>query len=448
MTIASKIKNLKNHQGFMRYFKNTSWLMGERILRMAVGLFVGIWVARYLGPEQFGFFSYAISLVSIFAIAGHAGLSGLVVRELVKYPETRDEIMGTSFFLKGAGYCIGGGLLFIFIFLTEGDKNDEFWVLTILTLTLLFLPFNVIDFWLQSRLEAKYKVLSNVLALLISSVLKLGLVFLSADLIFFAIANLIQTSVIALVLVFFYRYKSKLSIGKWRFSLSRAKELISQGWVVFLGSIFAMIYLKIDQIMLKWLVSSEEVGIYAVAVTLSEAWYFVPVAIVTSFLPKLIKLKETDLCLYQRRFQQLYDLLFMLAFGVAITVSFFAEPTVNFIFGDAYQAAVPVLVIHIWAGVFIFMRAAFSKWMLIENVLIFSLVTQGLGALVNVALNYWLIPMYGGIGAAYATLASYATSSYLALLLYPKTRDVFWVMTRSMMSPLRYTVFRLFKMRY
>ena len=445
MTIASKIKNLKNHQGFIRYFKNTSWLMGERILRMAIGLFVGIWVARYLGPEQFGFFAYAISLVSIFAIAGHVGLSGLVVRELVKSPEVRDEIMGTSFFLKGAGYCIGGGLLFVFIFLTEGDKNDEFWVLTILSLTLLFLPFNVIDFWFQSRLEAKYTVLSNVLALLISSVLKLGFIFLSVDLTFFAIANLIQASVIALVLVFFYRYKSKLSIGKWRFSLSRAKELISQGWLVFLGSILAMIYLKIDQVMIKWLVSSEEVGIYAVAVTLSEAWYFIPVAIVTSFFPKLIKLKEIDSYLYQRRFQQLCDLLFVLALGIAISVTFVAEQAVNFMFGSAYQAAAAILVIHVWSALFIFMRAAFSKWILIENVLIFSLVTQGLGALVNVALNYYLIPIYGGIGAAYATFVSYAMTSYLALLLYPKTRVVFWVMTKSMMSPLRYTVLKLFK---
>jgi len=431
----------------MRYFKNTSWLLGERILRMGVGLFVGIWIARYLGPEQFGFLAYAISLVSLFAIVGHAGLSGLVVRELVKYPEVKDETMGSSFFLKGGGYLIAILLLLIFAFFTESESSDEFWVLTILTFSLFFLPFNVIDLWFESRLEAKFTAISHALALLISSVLKIGFIVCSSKLVFFALANFIQAGMVALLLIFFYRDKSKQSIKKWRFSLSRAKELMSQGWMVFLGSIFAIIYLKIDQVMLKWLVGAEAVGIYSVAVILSEAWYFFPVAIVASFFPKLIKLKEHDLGLYQRRFQQMYDLLFMLALAVAIFVMLVAEPVIDLMYGGAYQAAAPILIIHIWAALFVFMRAAFSKWVLIENMLIFSLITQGLGTLVNVALNYWLIPLYGGIGAAYATLVSYATASYLALLLYPETRLMFWMMTRAIMSPLRYTVLKLLRAR-
>jgi len=410
-------------------------------------LLVGIWLARYLGPEQFGVLAYAISLVSLFAIVGHAGLSGLVVRELVKYPEVKDETMGSSFFLKGGGYLIAIFLLLIFTFFTESESSDEFWVLTILTFSLFFLPFNVINLWFESRLEAKYTAISNALALLISSVLKIGFIVCSSKLIFFALANFIQAGMVAFLLVFFYREKSKQSIKKWRFSSSRAKELMSQGWMVFLGSIFAIIYLKIDQVMLKWLVGSEAVGVYSVAVTLSEAWYFFPVAIVASFFPKLIKLKEHDSGLYQRRFQQMYDLLFMLALAVAILVILVAEPVIDLMFGGAYQAAAPILIIHVWAALFVFMRALFSKWVLIENLLEFSLITQGLGALSNVVLNYWFIPLYGGVGAAYATLISYAMASYLTLFLHPKTRPVFWMMTRSIMSPLRYTVFKLLKAR-
>ena len=109
-------------------------------------------------------------------------------------------------------------------------------------------------------------------------------------------------------------------------------------------------------------------------------------------------------------------------------------------FGEAYQNAAPILIIHIWAALFIFMRALFSKWIIIEDVLIFSVISHGAGALLNVALNYLLIPHYGGEGAAYATLFSYATSSYLALLLYSKTRPTFWMMTKSIFSPLRYSL--------
>ncbi len=427
------------------YFANTSWIMLEKILYMGVTLGVTVLLARHLGPEQFGILAYALSLVAIFAIAGHVGLSGLVVRELVRHPEVRDEIMGTSFFLKGAGYLIGILLLLIFIFVVEDRESDAFWVLIVLAGTLLFQPFYVIDFWFQSRLEAKYVAISNSLALLVSSFLKIGLVLFSVHLVFFAIASLVQIIIVVLLLIFFYWYKSKLSIKKWQFSVSRAKRLTSQGWMVFLGSIFAVIYLKIDQIMLKWLVGTEEVGVYAVAATLSEAWYFVPVAIVASFFPKLIKLRESDSVLYHKRLQQVFDLLFILALVVAIAITLIAKPLIDTMFGEEYQQSAPILVVHIWAALFIFMRAAFSKWILIEDALMFSLITQGLGALANIALNYWFIPLYGGIGAAYATLISYATASYLALLLYPGTRPIFWMMTKSFMAPLRILHLKILK---
>jgi O-antigen/teichoic acid export membrane protein len=425
------------------YLANTSWIMAEKVISIGVAFLVTILVARYLGPVQFGVFTYAVSLITLFAIAGHVGLSGLIVRELSKYPDAKQEIMGTSFGLKGFGYLIGLILAMVFTLVTENVQSDEFWVLLILATTLLFQPFNVIDSWFQSRLEAKYTAIVNTTVIIIVSIIKIALVFGGAHLILFAFANVIQAILVAIMLIIFYRYKSKLNLTTWRFSLIRAKELLSQGWMVFLGSFFAIIYLKVDQVMLKWLVGAEEVGIYAVAASLSESWYFVPTAIIASFFPKLIKLKENNPVQFNKMLQQLFDLLFIVALGVAIAVTLVAQPLITTLFGKVYQVAAPILMIHIWAALFIFMRALFSKWILIENMLMFSLITHGLGALSNVVLNYWLIPQYGGVGAAYATLLSYAIASYLALLLHSKTRPVFWMMSKSIFSPIRYIVYIL-----
>ena len=87
----------------MKYFKNTSWLFAEKIIRMMVGLFIGIWVARYLGPEQFGLFSYAVSFVGLFIAISTLGLDTIVVRELVKNESNRDILLGTAFRLKLLG---------------------------------------------------------------------------------------------------------------------------------------------------------------------------------------------------------------------------------------------------------------------------------------------------------------------------------------------------------
>ena len=441
----TKFKSLLKHKGRMKYFNNTLWIMVEKIITIGVAFLVTILVARYLGPAQFGFLSYAMSIIALGAVAGQVGLDGLIVRELSKYQDATQEIMGSSFVLKGFGYLIGLILVMAFTLVTENVQSDEFWVLLILATTLLFKPFNVVSFWFHSRLEAKYTAIINTTVFIIISIIKIALVFGGAHLILFAFANAIQSILISIILIIFYCFKSKHNFTTWRFSFIRAKELLSQGWMVFLGSIFAVIYLKVDQVMLKWLVGVEEVGIYAVAASISEAWYFVPAAIMASFFPRLVKLKENNPVQFNIRLQQLFDLLFILALGVAIAVTLVAEPLITKTFGIVYQSAVSILIIHIWAALFIFMRGVLSKWVLIENMFMFSIATQGLGALANVVLNYWLIPQYGGVGAAYATLLSYAAASYLALFFHSKTRPMFWMMSKSIFSPIRYIVYILKK---
>ena len=97
MSILKKVEKLKHHSGFRKYFANTSWLMGERVLRMVVSLFVGIYVARYLGPEGFGLLSYTLSFVWLFSSLASFGLDDILVRELVQHPEQRNNLLGTVF---------------------------------------------------------------------------------------------------------------------------------------------------------------------------------------------------------------------------------------------------------------------------------------------------------------------------------------------------------------
>ena len=433
-----KIKILNFYKRFNIYLVNTSWIVVDKILNMGLIFLVTILVARYLGPAKFGVLAYAISILALFASFGHVGLRSIVIHELTKYPKSKHEIMGTSLILIIFGYLIGLILMLLFSLTTESIQSEQFWVLLILASTLLFRPLHIIDLWFQSRLEAKYTTIAFTSATFMASIIKIVLVFSGANLILFASANVIQVILATAILIFLYHYKSKLNLINWYFSYDMMRNLLPRSWKSYIGSIFAVIYLKIDQVMLKWIVGTEEVGVYAIAASLSEVWYFIPVAIVSSFFPKLIKLKKNNPILFNKRLQQIFDLLFIIAFGVAIIVTLISKPLIIIMFGEVYQNAAAILMIHIWAALFIFMRALFSRWIVIEDVLIFSMITHGSGALLNIVLNYILIPQYGGEGAAYATLFSYATSSYFALLLYFKTRPIFWMMTKSLFSPLRY----------
>lgn len=390
--------------------------MTEKFLVLGVGFLVTMIVAKYLGPERYGVLSYAFSVTGIFAIAGHAGLEGIVTKKIAKKFSDGKTILGTTFFIKSCGIIISFLVLLLYAFYSKKETNLEFWVLLIAASSLFVKPFDVITFWFEAHIQAKYTASARIISLVLVSLFKIIMVLYGANLIFFAFALPLQGFIMACCFIVFFQMKASFSIKNWRINFSQAKELLSQSWFIFLGSILAIIYLKIDQVMLKWLVGVKEVGVYAIAATISEAWYFVPSAIVASFFPKLIQLKENNERHYQHRLQQIFDILFCVALVIAILVTIVAEPFISFSLGDQYQASASILTIHIWASLPIFMRAAFSKWILIENVLIFSLITQGLGTLVNVALNFLLIPKYGGYGAAIATLISYSVASYFSLL--------------------------------
>ncbi len=410
-------------------------MMGEKILAIALTMVTSIIVARYLGPEKFGILSYAISLSSLFAIATHMGLSGLAVRELVNKPKETPELMGSIFGVKFIGAMIAFTGYLVFINLFSDKSSTEFWVLILVSVTIFLKPFEVFDYWFQAKVKAKYSSIVRSVSITAVSILKIILVITSAGLLEIAATYVVQTVIVITLFTYFFIKKADIQIRNWSFNINKVKELLGEGWMLMLGAIFAMVYLKIDQIMLRWIVGADEVGIYSVAARISEAWYFIPTIIVSSIFPKLLELKKENPEKFHRRLQQLFNFLFLIALGLAILISFISTPLIETLYGLEYQKAAIILSIHIWAGVFIFMRAAFSKWVLVEDAVAFSLITQGLGALVNIILNIILIPYFQGFGAAVATICSYSMASYIALLFYKKSRPVFWMMTKAIFSP-------------
>lgn len=423
-----------------RYLENSAWILAEKFTRLFIGLVVTLMVARYLGPDLFGVLAYAVSLTALLAVTGHMGLAGLVTRELVRDPDGQYETLGSSIALKAAGATLAFLALVALAFTTEVRGSVEQWVLLVTASSVLARPFDVVDYWFQSRVQARYVSIARLLGTGSAALFRVALVLLGAGVVAFSFAVVLQALVTVVALVVAYRWVAGEGIARWRPQLVRAQALFRDGWLVFLGTLLSLVYLKVDQVMLRWLGHDDQVGIYAIAATFSEAWYFVPTAVVASFFPRLIGLRDEDPAMFRKRLQQLLDALFVLACVVALPLSWLAEPLVVALLGDAYRAAGAILAIHAWAAVFVFMRAVVTKWILIEDQLVFTVVTQGLGAVANVALNLLLIPRFGGVGAAVATVISYATAGWIALVFSARSRPLFWMMARAMLAPVRYPI--------
>ena len=417
---------------------NTGWLLVLRILRLLFAFFIGIWVARYMGPERYGTFSYALAFVVLFGPLARLGLDGVVVREIVNDPERKDEILGTAFFLRLAGGILCFLAVLAAISLIRPGDRLSLTLVGIIAFGIVFTAFEVVDIWFQSRIEVKYAVYAKSSGLILANLGKIFLIIAGAGLVAFAWVSALEVVVGALGLVIVYRYRGYF-IQAWRFNMGRARSLLAISWPMVLSGALAMIYLRIDQVMLREMVSDEAVGIYSTAVRISEIWYFIPIAVVTSIFPELIKSKGMGDSVYRERLQSLYDFLAWTAIPVVLFLTFFAGRVIVMLYGEPFAGGGIILAILIWSIPFVFMREAYGRWLVNEDMTKFFILAHGSGALLNVALNLILIPVYQGTGAAVATVVSYAAGGYLACFLHPRTRSAGVMMSKALAAP----VFRL-----
>ena len=429
MNLLKNIVQLKNHSGFRKYFANTSWLMAERIIRMTVALFVGVYVARYLGPERFGLLSYANSFVGLFLALATLGLDSIVIRELVKNPESRNELLGTAFGLKIFGTIIMWFFILISVPITENDNQTNIFI-AILSFAILFQVFNVIDFNYQAEVKSKYVVKVQFFQLIFSSSTKLFLIFIKAPLLWFVWVYCFDTFLLAIGLVVIYMIKSG-NFLLWRWKWEFARTLMRDSWPLILSGIIVSIYVNIDQVMIKHMIDEQAVGIYAIATRISTAWYFIPIAITSSMFPAILNAKYNNSSIYQQRLQALYDILVWLAILIAIVILCLSESIIDLLVGQEYAPAASVLSIAIIAGIFTNIGLINNKFFEAENRQIDILYRSLLGVSVNIFLNIILIKKYGVSGAAMATVAAQFSTSIVYTYLKKDARILFFMFLKS-----------------
>ncbi|MBL4941094.1 MAG: flippase [Colwellia sp.] len=435
MSLFSQVK--KNKTSFAA-IKNTGWLVGEKVLSMLLVLLVNIFVARHLGPESFGLLNYLLAVIALLIPLSSLGLNAIVTRELVVLKHTSLSIMTTVTAIRFLGGLLASIILITCLYFGVFSRlQGKYWAIILLSLANVLVAFHVIDFWFQAKVQSKYIVKVRFISVVLISSVKLILVYFKAPLTAFIWASAVESVLLSIGFIAIYKIK-KGDFELLSFDFSYGMSLLKQSKWLVLSGVASIIYLKIDQVMLSEMVSTTETGIYSVASRMSEVWYFFPTALVASFFPALIKLKEESTIKYQQNLQRLCDVLFFGALIIAILITLIADKLIIVLYGEQYTQAGTILALHVWAGVFVFMRALLSKWLLAEHLLIFSFVTHGVGAIINVGLNLWLIPLYQGKGAAIATVISYAFASYFVLFFHRSTWPMAKIMTKSLFFPSRF----------
>ena len=429
-----KFAGLKQKFGpnLQQIVRNTAWLLGDKFLRMGLGLLVGVWVARYLGPEGFGLLNYAIALVSLFSIFSSLGLNNIIIRDVVRKPHEKDEVMGTAFVLKLLGGLFLSILTVSLVYLFKPDDHQTLFLVAIISIGMIFRAFDVIEFWFQAQVQSKYIILAKTSGYLLLNIVKIIAIYIKAPLTVFAGIWSAEIVLGAVGLGIVYQWQGYL-LKAWSWSFKRAQILLKESWPLIISGIVITIYMRTDQIMLGEMIGDSAVGIYSATVRISEMWYLIPSSLVQSVFPKVVQTKEISEKIYYERLQQLFYSVAALSYSVAIPVTFFSTPIMTLIYGDNYATGGAVFSIHIWSGLFVSLGVARSPWLITEGLTKFSAASTASGAIINLVLNYFLIAKYGIIGAAIATVISQIVASYVCHLFVPKTRIVFMQQTKALL---------------
>ena len=381
--------------------------------------------------------TYADSYVSLFVPLSALGLGTILIREIVREPDAKGELMGTGFLVQLSVYIL---LLPVIIgsifFLRQGEFLVQLSVI-IIAIGSIFATSRIFSFWFQSQLNSKYDVWATRTVEFFSAGLKIILILIQAPLLAFVGVISLQIFLYFVTKLYFY-LRTGESIRIWRFNFSRAKELIRDGWPLAFSFLAITLYTRIDSVMIGQLMDNEAVGIYGEASRFSNLWYFLPTAIVASVYPALVRIHDSESReKYNLRIQQFFDVLVLFGLVFAIPISIVAPYFVEYLYGATFALSGHVLAVRAWTFIFVSLRQGMDRWLMIENLTRISMWTVFFGLIVNVLLNLLLIREFGETGAAWATVFSIGVSIYLPCLTIPKLRPLFIQLALALSAPFR-----------
>ena len=424
------MNSLLNNPIFRKYFTNTSWLLAERIIRMGVLLFVGIYVARYLGPERYGLLSYSNSFVGIFTAIALLGLDGIVVRELVKTPENKDKILGTSFLLKVMGTLFMWLMILVALFFTKNDLLTNT-LIAIIAFSVIFQVFNVIDFNFQAEVKSKYVVHAQFVQLLVTSVAKIILVVKEMPLIWFASVFCLDAIIFAVGLVYTYSF-NRGKIYFWKWDSKYAKALLIESWPLMFSYMSYLIYAKIDRVMIKEMMDEYSVGIYSAAYVLYEAPLFISLMLAKSIYPLLVQYYHDNKDKLFNFYTILSSYMTLLSYMIVLFFYIFHEELIQLTFGDDYKNSSRILVLLSFGLIPMFNAFLRSSYITISGNQKIILYTSLFSSIFNVILNYFLINEFGVQGAVYSTVITQILSLIVLNAAFNETKVLFFIQIKSL----------------
>ena len=419
-----KIK-VSMEQEVKKVASNSIWLLLESIVTMLISLVVGMISARYLGPNNYGLINRFIPYISLANSICTFGMQSIVTREISKADcvETEARTLGSAvrfrFILSGLAIVVINVYALI-VSVNEGTLL--FFISLAQSISLAFNAYEIFTYWFHAKLKSKYLAISMVATSVLLGVWKIVLLIVKADVIFFAVSTSLQSAVMLVFVLLFFKKEFKPRLKADR---GTTRFLIKDSYHLLLTSLGVAIYGQIDKIMIGSALGNAPLGFYTAAYTLATIWYFIPQALSNS-LRGVIFASSDDPQAYDKKVRFLYLLTVVLGVIAGIGFQLLGKFCIRILYGAEYLDCYPTLCILGWVGIFANIGTAKSIWLIGKGLQKYTKYFTMMGALLNVVLNFILIRYFGIVGAAIATVASQFCVQIVFPLFFKECRGCVW----------------------
>jgi O-antigen/teichoic acid export membrane protein len=407
---------------WLRRLLDSGLMLLYRLSQPMAGVVIYALSMRTYGPELLGKYAYATTMCNLLAPLLVSGVDPLLVRELVRHPERRLELMGSAFVLvlisTVASVCIPS------LYILAVDHGDPTLLYMVLGLSVGLLPNSMLVLMSLFRATSKTALATTcgLLGVAIASGFKIYVVVAHEPLYLVAAASVLDPLISGLVLLAAYNRQFG-SVLQWRLSRVALGELFRLSWSGVLASFIVTLFFRFSHVMLKSLGSFEQLAYYALAFQMFSVLNFLPNSVLAVAYPRLVQLHQTDRPRYQRVLRACYVWATVAGLVILTGVWLFVSPAFVVLFGAKSAPAAPVAVAMAVANVFTFSGAVRSQVIYIEHKPLYHVYNTVLGFVVLIPLNFLLIPPFGAVGAAAAVACSCFVSSVASSWIIPPLRN-------------------------
>lgn len=418
--------------------RQTGWLAVAKIVQGAASLIASLIVARKLGPESFGELSLAISIASFAAAAASLGLEQIATRELSsKDGCVMKNILAALWRLRIFGAITGCAILLCGAILSRswgGETNRLLWILCLLPLCQIG---DVVEWRLISSGQSRAIAIVTLAVAPAAAIARIAFALLDGGAFVFAWMLLAEWAIRSMLLLIVGVPLLSSFRERNTATFQRAVELLRESFPLMAAGIATFVYMRIDQFMIGTLLDARSVGLYSAVVTLSEGPLVISALLLRGALPMLTRQFQNDYALCTRTMVKFMRRGFFLHLTGAIILALLAKPIIYLFYGEAYASAIYAFRIQVFSASFVALGVLSSAWLILNHHTSHALRRTLLGAVVNVALNTIMIPLYGITGAAASTVIAQIFATYLADFAYPQMRSLFWMKTFAMLPAQR-----------